>query len=79
MPDSFPVFLNGQSQMVAAGTTVRQLLTMADPDLAGLASDDGVTATDGRGIAILLDAQLAAGSILRVFRSARQPGAASDE
>ena len=78
MPSSFPVFLNGQPHVVTVGTTALQLLQAVDPDLAQLAAAGGVTATDGRGIAVALDAGLAAGSILRVFRSARRPGEAHD-
>jgi hypothetical protein len=78
MPDTFPVFLNGALHTVAVGTTIRQLLLTADPELAGLASADGVKATDGRGIPVPLDAELVAGAILRVFRSARHGEAAPD-
>ncbi len=78
MPESFPVFLNGRQLVAVPGTTVRQLLRDADPALAGLADGGAAVATDGRGVALDLDAPLSAGAILRVQKSARRTGPADD-
>ncbi len=69
--DTIPVFLNGQPFQVPQGATLHDLLVLKDAALAPALAAGQARATDGRGIAIDGAAVLSAGSIVRVFRSAR--------
>ena len=68
---AIPVFLNGRAARVPAGSTLGQLVAQEDPELAASLAAGLATATDARGLPADPDAQLAAGAIFRVFRSAR--------
>lgn len=70
---SMRIFINEKPFDLAPGATVRDAVEALDP---ALASELGgrAQATDGRGIALAPTDELAAGSIVRVMRSARQAG-----
>lgn len=72
MPEQLPVFVNGRPLRAPAGSTLGRLLAEHDPDLLAALMGGAAIATDGRGVAVDPDAPLAAGSIFRVQRSARQ-------
>lgn len=72
MPDHLPVFVNGRPLRAPAGSTLGQLLAKYEPELLVALMGGAAIATDGRGIDVDPDAPLAAGSIFRVQRSARQ-------
>lgn len=68
------VFVNASPVDVAAGTDVRGAIRALDPELEARASAGDALVTDARGIAVPLEAALAAGSILRVVVRARRGG-----
>jgi hypothetical protein len=74
------VFVNAAPVEVAPGTDVRGAIREHDPELEARAAAGGAVVTDARGIAVPLDAPLAAGSILRVIVRARrgEPDADAD-
>lgn len=69
--DTIPVFLNGRPARVPAGSTLRQLLTQEDPELAAAMAAGQATANDARGLPVDDNVPVPAGSIFKVFRSAR--------
>jgi hypothetical protein len=73
------VFVNEQPLEVAAGSTVREAVAALEADLAAALDEPGTYVTDGVGRRIDTDASLVAGAILRVVRSARQPGSSDGE
>lgn len=78
--DAVPVFLNGHPVEMPPGSTLRELLACADPDLGAALALGAAQATDGRGLPVTADTPLAAGAIFRVFRSARTgAGSAADD
>jgi hypothetical protein len=69
------VFVNATPEDVPAGSDVRAALERHDPAMAAGAAAGTAMVSDARGIALPLDAPLAAGSILRVVvRARRGPG-----
>jgi hypothetical protein len=67
------VFVNDRLLCLPPGSTVRDALTASHPEL--LDQDQGpLLVTDGRGIALALDAALESGAIVRARRSSRQAG-----
>jgi hypothetical protein len=76
--DSKPVFLNDRLLQVPAGTTVAGLLAEHEPALLADLRAGRAMATDARGLPVAADAELAAGAVLRVFRSARTATASDD-
>lgn len=78
IPETIPVFLNGRTVHVVAGTTVGQLVMQEDPDLAAALGAGQARATDARGLPVDPGAILTAGAILRVFQSARPVAGAAD-
>ncbi|HEX3274195.1 MAG TPA: hypothetical protein VHR43_05010 [Gemmatimonadales bacterium] len=72
MSETVRVFVNAAPIDVAAGSDVRSAIRAADPALAERADAGEALVTDARGIDLPLDAQVAAGSILRVVVRARR-------
>jgi hypothetical protein len=72
------VFVNASPVDVAAGTDVRGAIRALDPALEAQAAAGAALVTDARGIALPLEAVLAAGSILRVVVRARRGGQDAD-
>jgi hypothetical protein len=73
MPADIRIFLNEKGHTLPAGATARDAVAAGAPELlAGLAPGQ---VTDARGLAVELDAPLAAGAILRASRSARREAA----
>jgi len=68
------VFVNATPVEVPAGTDVRGAIRAHDPELERHASAGAALVSDARGIALPLDAPLAAGSILRVVLRSRRGG-----
>jgi hypothetical protein len=66
------VFVNATPVEVAPGSDVRAALQASDPAMAAGAAAGTALVTDARGIAVPLDAPLAAGAILRVVVRARR-------
>jgi hypothetical protein len=62
------IYINERPFTVPAGSTVAAALAAFDADLANAA---GAMVTDGRGIALALDAPLSGGAILRVLKASR--------
>ena len=62
------VYVNEQPFTLPAGSTVAEALAVFDP---ALAAGTPPTVTDGRGIALPLDAPLTGGAIVRVLRAGR--------
>ena len=77
-PVTIPVFLNGRPARVLPGATLRDLVSQEDPDLAQALEAGRARATDARGIAAPADIVLVAGTIYRVFLSARSERDAAD-
>lgn len=73
------VYVNERTVDVASGATVLAAVQAFDLALAPALADGTAYVTDGRGIRVGLDQLVAAGSILRVVRSARRVGAESEE
>jgi hypothetical protein len=73
------VYVNERTVDVASGATVLAAVQAFDLALAPALADGTAYVTDGRGIRVALDQPVAAGSILRVVRSARRVGAESEE
>lgn len=73
------VYVNERTVDVASGATVLAAVQAFDLALAPALADGTAYVTDGRGIRVALDQLVAAGSILRVVRSARRVGAESEE
>ncbi len=71
MTDTFPVFLNEQLVRMPAGATVSDLVARHAPELAGDVAAGRALVTDARGLGVAVSTPLAAGAVLRVFRSAR--------
>lgn len=78
---TIPVFINGGTLFVAAGTTAGTAAAQADARYAEAALAGRASLTDGRGIRRDPDELLAAGDILRVIVSAARelPESATDE
>jgi hypothetical protein len=68
------IYVNEQPLTVPHGATVANALRVFDATLADSAGAGGVTVTDGRGIAVSLDAPLSGGAILRVIRGGGRSG-----
>ena len=73
------VYVNERAVDVAPDATVLAAVQAFDSALAPALADGTAYVTDGRGIRVTLDQPLAAGSILRVVRSARRVGAEPEE
>ncbi len=71
MTDTIPVFLNERLVRVPAGSTVSELIAAHAADLAAEAAGGQLLVTDARGLALPGETPVAAGLVLRVFRSAR--------
>ena len=71
MTDTLPVFLNERLVTMPAGATVADLVASHAPELAADVAAGRAMVTDARGLGVDTAAPLAAGSVLRVFRSAR--------
>lgn len=69
------VYVNERPLTVPAGSTVAAALAAFDTTLTDA---PGTTVTDGRGIAVSLDAPLSGGAILRVVRSGRGGASGGD-
>ena len=69
---TLPIFLNGTPLRVAAGTSLGRVLADHDPDLLAALLGGGGQAPDARGLPVDPDAEVHAGAIYRVFRSARR-------
>lgn len=78
MTGSLIVFVNGQAVTVAPGATALDAVDGADGILAARIRAGSAYLTDGRGIEIRPDSELAGGAILRVILPARR-GVAEDE
>ncbi len=65
MPAELRVFVNERPYSLPTGSTVRDALRAATPELVPLCEAGGAAVTDGRGIEIALDAPLTGGAILR--------------
>jgi hypothetical protein len=73
------IYVNEQGLTVPHGATVASALRLFDAGLAESVGSGGARVTDGRGIAVSLDAPLSGGSILRVIRGGgRSGGSATD-
>ena len=72
------VYLNAIPLDLDPGTDVRGAIVAHDPVMAEKVSAGLAYVTDARGIALPLDAPLAAGSILRVVVSARRASASGE-
>lgn len=72
MSERIRVFVNATPVDLSAGSDVRAALHAHDPALEAGAAAGTARVTDARGLALPLDAPLAAGSILRVVVSARR-------
>ena len=71
------VFVDAHPVDVAPGSTARDAVAARDPAVLPRLDDGTAYLTDGRGIRLDASAPLAAGTILRVVKSARR-GTASD-
>ena len=67
------VYVNERPVDVAPGASAAAAVRVADPELGAAVTAGAAYLTDGRGVRIEPDAPVAAGTILRVVRSAR-PG-----
>ena len=72
MTGDIRVFINATPVDIPPGSDVRAALGCHDPAMAASADAGTAAVTDARGIALPLDAPLAAGSILRVIVRARR-------
>jgi hypothetical protein len=72
MPAELRVFVNEHPYSLPAGSTVRDALRAARPELVPLCEAGGAAVTDGRGIEIALDAPLTGGAILRAQQTSRR-------
>jgi hypothetical protein len=72
MPAELRVFVNERPCSLPAGSTVRDALQAARPELVPLCAAGRATVTDGRGIEIALDAPLTGGAILRAQQTSRR-------
>jgi hypothetical protein len=71
MTTSVRVFVNERPLEVPLGATARDAVRAADEDLERRLDDGSAYLTDGRGIRLLPEIPLTAGSILRVVVTAR--------
>ena len=72
MPNDIRVFINDRGHMLAAGSSVRDAIRHALPELLADAETGGANITDARGLSVPLDQPLVAGTILRAARSSRR-------
>jgi hypothetical protein len=72
MPAEIRIFLNDRGQLVPPGTSVRDAIRTALPDLLSACETGEAFVTDGRGLPVALDALLHAGAILRTARVSRR-------
>ena len=72
MSGAIRVFVNATPVDLEPGSDVRAALHASDPAMEASAAAGTALVTDARGIALPLDAPLAAGSILRVIVRARR-------
>ena len=72
MSGGIRVFVNATAVDLEPGSDVRAALRASDPAMEASAAAGTALVTDARGIAVPLDAPLAAGSILRVVVRARR-------
>jgi hypothetical protein len=71
MTGTVRVFINERGLDVPANATVAEAVSALDAGFTGQLAQGRATITDGRGIAVPLDAPVHAGAILRVVVSAR--------
>jgi hypothetical protein len=76
MPDSIRVYLNDRGYSLPPGSLVRDAIATAAPDLLPACDAGDAVITDGRGIALSLEAALGSGDIIRAARSGRRGTAA---
>jgi hypothetical protein len=72
MPADLRIFVNERAFTLPAGSTVRDALRLAAPELLLPEAEGSALVTDGRGVDIALDAPLSGGAILRAHRSSRR-------
>lgn len=72
MPNDIRIFVNDRGHTLAAGSSVRDAIRAAVPDLLADAEGGGANITDARGLPVALDEVLTAGTILRAARSSRR-------
>ena len=76
---SLRIYINEHPVTVPHGATVASALEAFDATLPDSIGTGRATVTDGRGIAVTLDAPLSGGAILRIIRgSGRASGPATD-
>lgn len=72
MPDSIRVYLNDRGHTLPPGSSVRDAIAAAAPDLLPACDAGEAVITDGRGIALPLEETLGSGAIIRAARSGRR-------
>jgi hypothetical protein len=72
MAGELRVYVNERPVVLPPGARARDAIAAADPGLKAASEAGELVATDGRGIALDLDAPLENGAILRAMRSSRQ-------
>lgn len=77
MPPEIRVFVNERGFSLAPGSTARDAIAAALPELVPRLASGAAQVTDARGLPVGLDDPLPAGSILRAAKSSRRT-AASD-
>ena len=76
MPDTIRIYLNDRGCTVPAGSSVRDAIAAAAPELLPACDAGEAVLTDGRGILLPLADTLRAGDIIRASRSSRRGGQA---
>ena len=76
MSEGIRVFVNEEAVLVAPGATVREAVSMFDPDLAAGLRDGSAYVTDGVGRPVEPSGSVEPGTILRVVRIAQREGGA---
>ena len=79
MPAAIRVFLNNRGYALPTGSSVRDAVQAAAPELLAAAESGEAFVTDGRGLPLTLESLLPAGAILRVSRSSRRGSSAGME
>lgn len=72
MSTGLRVFVNERSYSLPPGSTVRDALRAAAPELVPLCEAGQAVVTDGRAIEIALDVPLTGGAILRAQQTSRR-------
>lgn len=78
MPADVRVYVNERGCSLPAGSAVRAAIALAVPDLLAACEAGEARVTDGRGLAVSLDAPLTGGMILRAARPSRRGAADAD-